>query len=328
METIWKVNKTDKDGTVHFFHTSKKTEYARVELFDTTTQTLIYIVEQEWGSRVDYYTSPGPAGKYSGNSIFRVINKDGKMVLEYPYEHEGERRLPVINGKPVYFKSNPNDVTFCTLFEVFFKLDYQGDFCKVDVNDTVVDIGGNVGVFSVFAQQMKPKHTFVVEPMKETFDYMCENLKGFDNVTTINKAISKDGGDMEFVIAHHSGCNILKNNLREVGEEIANYATLSTGESKLNTNSTTVKTITINDLIKEYNIDCIDFLKVDCEGGEKDLFETIDKNYLKNNVKKIALEYHSLEIREFIMKILIDCGFIIEKNTGGSDIGLIYAYKF
>jgi hypothetical protein len=88
-----------------------------------------------------------------------------------------------------------------------------------------------------------------------------------------------------------------------------------------------VETITINQLISDYDIERIDFLKVDCEGGELDLFRTIDKEYLQNNVGKIAMEYHSKEIHDEIMDILKSNNFIIEDTLGSNDIGLIYAYN-
>ena len=88
-----------------------------------------------------------------------------------------------------------------------------------------------------------------------------------------------------------------------------------------------VETITINQLISDYDIARIDFLKVDCEGGELDLFRTIDKEYLQNNVGKIAMEYHSKEIYDEVLDILKSNNFIIEDTLGSNDIGLIYAYN-
>ena len=58
-----------------------------------------------------------------------------------------------------------------------------------------------------------------------------------------------------------------------------------------------------------------------------DLFQTINKDYLKNNINKIALEYHSMAIKETVIEILTNNGFIIEDIVGFEDIGLIYAYN-
>jgi hypothetical protein len=46
-----------------------------------------------------------------------------------------------------------------------------------------------------------------------------------------------------------------------------------------------VQCVTMNDLIKECDIDKIDFLKVDIEGSEKELFETNTK--LKDNIIRL-----------------------------------------
>jgi FkbM family methyltransferase len=319
MENKWKFKGSDPvDGRAEFENISEFKQYARVELFDVTTQTIMHQDTQYWENGITYWITPGPAANFGGETVLRIFNKEGDCELEQYYSHYGQCRIPVVNGKPIYFKSNKEDITYQTLKEVFWTLDYQKDYCKIDVNDVVVDIGGNIGVFAVYAQQFKPKHTYVLEPMKETFNYLNENLKGFDNITTIEKAISKRGGDMELIITKHSGCNMLKshNGINEVfgDEEIVS-----------------VKTTNINDFIEEHDIKQIDFLKIDCEGGELDLFQTINLEYLKNNVKKIALEYHSPEIYTFIRDTLQDCGFTFEdksdKRLGPNKIGYIYAYK-
>ena len=45
-------------------------------------------------------------------------------------------------------------------------------------------------------------------------------------------------------------------------------------------------------VIEDYNIQKIDFLKTDCESGEYDIFTLENLFWIKNNVKKIAGEWH------------------------------------
>jgi hypothetical protein len=92
-------------------------------------------------------------------------------------------------------------------------------------------------------------------------------------------------------------------------------------------NEEIVETVDINTFINYYNIDKIDFLKVDCEGGELDLFEQIDKTFLSNNISKIAIEYHSNSIKLRVEQILTENNFTIEDIVGSPEIGLMYAYK-
>ena len=52
-----------------------------------------------------------------------------------------------------------------------------------------------------------------------------------------------------------------------------------------------VPTLSFKELRETYKIDHIDFLKVDCEGGEYDVFSKENIEFLKK-VPKIATEFH------------------------------------
>jgi hypothetical protein len=51
--------------------------------------------------------------------------------------------------------------------------------------------------------------------------------------------------------------------------------------------------ITFKDFINEYKIPYIDFLKIDAEGAEYDIFTPENIGYLKRNVQFIAAEFHT-----------------------------------
>jgi len=53
-----------------------------------------------------------------------------------------------------------------------------------------------------------------------------------------------------------------------------------------------VKTIDFNSFIKNYSVDRIDILKLDCEGSEWDILPTISDDFLKRKVRKIVMEVH------------------------------------
>jgi hypothetical protein len=52
------------------------------------------------------------------------------------------------------------------------------------------------------------------------------------------------------------------------------------------------KATTFHNILKEHNITKIDFLKTDCEGGEYSIFNNQNFFWIKENVKKIAGEWH------------------------------------
>lgn len=241
------------------------------------------------------------------------IWENGVLKQSTPIQFtNGNHRVAVVNSKKLNINSNKADGVYNTLTEVFFNKIYEKDYVKVEVGDLVVDIGANLGLFSLYAQSFHPQKIYAFEPIKSTYDYLTSNLKDYTNTTIINKAISDTEGETSIRVEKESGQSTLIDN-----------DSITKGNS---INIETVKTTTFNNFISEHNISYIDFLKVDCEGGELDLFVTIDKEFLKSNIKKIALEYHTSYIKNTVLDILKSNSFKIEEEYGG-EIGMIYAYN-
>ena len=321
MISNFKIIQKDDNGTIHFTNKGNTT-IKRIILWCCYSKSQMYSTEGEFKNGVRYWVSPGWAAKYSGKLKFQVY--DLVNGLEFEEEHEykdGEKRVPVVNGKPFYFKGGKKDIIFHILREIGWTKDYERDFVRVEKDDIVVDIGANLGVFTAYAQTSSPKHVYCVEPMPDTFKYLKNNLEVFNNTTLINKAISIDGKDTIFIDCS----NNLINASKDVADKFGKYMAIN-GE-KSNWREITIPTITINDFIKQHNISKIDFLKVDCEGGEWDLFKNIDKDYLRNNITKIALEYHSEEIKKYLINVLTENGFKIEWVNGRNTDGMILAYN-
>lgn len=148
------------------------------------------------------------------------------------------------------------------LGEIFERNDYEYCF-KVEENDIVVDIGATVGEFTYKILERKPKHCYVVEPLGTFFDALKNNLEGYQ-VSFTNAAITND-----------------------------RYCTIEWDGQQDNVN-----TITFSDFIKHNRLNKIDFLKIDCEGGEYDIFTEGNIEFLKT-VPKIAVEVH---LKEGVLK--------------------------
>lgn len=145
--------------------------------------------------------------------------------------------------------------------EIFENNDYEYCF-KVEENDIVVDIGATIGEFTYKILEKKPKHCYVVEPLPIFFDTLKKNLEGYQ-VSFTNAAITND----KYCKIEWDGRN------------------------------SEVNTLTFNDFIKQNRLNKIDFLKIDCEGGEYDIFTEENIEFLKK-VPKIVCEVH-LENRVF-----------------------------
>jgi len=120
-------------------------------------------------------------------------------------------------------------------------------------NDIVVDIGAATGNFVAHAVANNASHIVAVEPNQ---DYLRTLVETTPNVTAINAGIGST--------ANHF------NNISSKG----------------------YKKMSFLDLVVDYNIPKIDYLKIDCEGGEYGIFTEMNFPYLRTQVKNIQVDFH------------------------------------
>lgn len=213
-----------------------------------------------------------------------------------------------------YKYHNPQDKDpALSLYEIFVTKIYD-KFFEIKPGDTVIDIGGNIGLFSYYALCKGAKQIYCFEPSPQCYNCITENLH-FNNLKVEEAAIGSKDGEITFNINPESSINS------------SIYST--------NTNNKTItcKSINLNSYIKNNNIKTIDYLKIDCEGAEYEIIESLDKNYLTNNISNICLEYHfntDGKINSILNK-LKECNFTINFEYGdyqiNDELGIIYAYK-
>jgi len=148
-------------------------------------------------------------------------------------------------------------------------------YFEVEKDDIVVDIGAHIGLFSRYAIEKGAKKCFAIEPLAESYDNLLENIKPekyINKIDTLNKAIYHSNESVFFGLGPRGGT---------IGARISPNKT-----------DDVVSGIKFKDYIKSLNVEKIDYLKVDCEGGEYDIFTDENLDYIENNVKKIAGEFH------------------------------------
>ena len=139
--------------------------------------------------------------------------------------------------------------------------------------DFVVDIGANIGVFSVMMRMKHPKSKIVaVEPCTETVCYLEKNTNMLD-IDILPYALG-DGTDVSF---HSIDGNLLRNVFI------------------LNKDDTyRVKSMTLGDIFDNQQLDTSQnyLLKFDCEGSEKFLVgDAVAENIIKKSLQT-SLEIH------------------------------------
>jgi len=190
---------------------------------------------------------------------------------------------------------------------------YHNDFVNVEENDVIVDIGFNYGLFSMVSLKNNPSKIIAFEPNPK----LVSNYQKFFNHEKIElhqKAVSNKAGIVTFNENNDPGMSTLLSDI-----------------NTHNINATyEVELINFYQFLQKNNINQIDYLKVDCEGGEYDIFDSIPNEYLTNQVKKIALEFHHKFEDEKVQKLynkIMSCGFETKIMHDNGSIGMIYAKK-
>jgi FkbM family methyltransferase len=200
-----------------------------------------------------------------------------------------KKEFHFLNG----FSTEKYDTPYYTFEEIFVKKVYENNIVRVNQGDVVVDIGANYGFFVESILSKGPSQIYCYEPAPNVFQRLVTNYSKNNNISFFNTAVSSKNGRINFINDISSASN-------RISESEDGYE---------------VDTININILIESISKN-INFLKIDCEGCEKDIFETITSENIKK-IEKIVVEYHSEEIKTKILDKLNNEGFSIVNIENG-----------
>lgn len=166
------------------------------------------------------------------------------------------------------------------------------DWQPVDSDNVcIVDVGANVGAFSIMASKRFPNsevHAF--ELVRENYEFASEQLNAYANVTIQNTAMVGSNKPVG-VFLHQANPGGHKPIFDNSTETYLNSDTFTEAAGPIWQKSE-VDSISFNDFMIENNIDKIDFLKLDCEGSEYEILFHIDEHNLWNKISRISMELH------------------------------------
>lgn len=141
----------------------------------------------------------------------------------------------------------------------------------------IVDAGANIGLASAwFAARFPRARIVAIEPDPENFSLLAENVKAFPNVMPIRAALWTQPGFVSLVDPGGGGWA-----LRVQGE---------LDEAVVANSPTHVPCVDMVSLMRMYNYDHVDILKVDIEGSEKEVFE--NSGLWIDHISAIVIELH------------------------------------
>lgn len=156
---------------------------------------------------------------------------------------------------------------------------------------TIIDLGANIGVFTIMAALALPDaRVLAVEPFPRNHQRLLEALEAngiAGRVQVLQKAAT---GDLRRVLMNDA--DSIPGHSRKIGADCG----------------IEVEGWTLEKICSEAGFETVDFLKVDIEGAEYELFEKTPERVLKR-VSRIGFEYHKSGNRDELFRRLTDAGF-------------------
>jgi FkbM family methyltransferase len=167
---------------------------------------------------------------------------------------------------------------------------------------TAIDIGANVGGFCLHAHNRFEK-IYAFEPLRENFLVLNELLKQTDitNVEAFNNAVHSKSGKTLNLVKGSTGCS----------GDVSCYENFDQKDDNF---SGICETISLSDILDVLEIEHVDYLKIDCEGSEYDIFENFEDF---SKISLIVMEMHGVLDQTKKQDLLEKLGqhYIIIKNN-------------
>lgn len=222
--------------------------------------------------------------------IFESTNDILKFKNVYKNKNAGDDlvsvRVKETLDHPLFIRPSTSDAQ--VLWDTFYRKYHLPE--KLGIKSIIVDLGSNVGYTMAHFAFLYPESKIIgVELDKENFLLAGKNLESIKNkCELINAGIWSKSGTINYEGTAEWG-----------------YKISDTGKDK-------AVSLTMNDLLKKFNLKKIDFLKVDIEGAENDVFknpeEWIDK------VEQLKMEIHPPATIEGMSEKLTKMGFKVSKD--------------
>lgn len=213
----------------------------------------------------------------------------------------------IVNGKMAVYKLSerihllvrPNVIDLDVLKSTFLEKYHRCPF-QLPAAAVIVDIGSNVGyTLADFRMQYPDARLIGVELDKENFLQLQENVRELGNCSVLNAGVWKTDG-----VINYSGKDAQSFNINTQSKEGA-----------------TAEAITMDSLFSRYNIETADYVKMDIEGAEEEIFFGSDFQKWLAKVRYMSIEVHdtekhsNAELRQKIKTAIEAAGFFVMQSS-------------
>lgn len=167
--------------------------------------------------------------------------------------------------------------------QIFFGNLYARGLARPVAGGDIIDIGANVGCFTVFAaSELRPNRIIAFEPDPHNFRQLEKNaaLNPNRQIIARQQAVGRASGEVTFYNDTSADFTIGGTLVGDRGAQ-RGYAAFR------------VQCTTLPSILETYRIERCSLLKLDCEGAEFDILQSTDDSLLRR-IDQIVMEVHEM----------------------------------
>lgn len=210
------------------------------------------------------------------NSIVKKIlkNIEGNLKIEFTE----------VQGSKMFL--DPGDSLNLSINGVYGELDTKIIREEIHEGDIVIDVGANIGYYTLIFAQLVGKSGKVIafEPEFKNFEILKKNVEinNYNNVILEPKIVSEKYGKMKLYV---SDSDIVGHRIQKMGN-LKNFVE--------------VESVTLDDYMKKLNLDeKVNFIKIDVEGAESKVLQGSTKILKKHDHLKIFTEFNREVVKNY-----------------------------
>jgi len=208
-------------------------------------------------------------------------SKLGSKLVQWVKQNQADRWFD-IDGVKMYL-----DITNPQTWDLRDEKSYEDNvkkifLSKINKGDTVIDVGANIGFFSLLAAKKIGSRgkIFAIEPLKQANNWLKKNLKlnSFENYKVLEVAVGEKQGTMKMYKKSKSAEMII------LDPTVSKDDLLICGEINIET---------IDNIISTKKIEKVNLLKIDVEGFEHEVLLRCKESFKAKKIENIICEIHT-----------------------------------
>lgn len=246
----------------------------------------------------------------------RLTRNAGQIVRFRKGYQQGERLSVEFRDRPsLHLRGGSSD------YHMFHRIFLEDEYRLQGLApwECVVDLGGNVGVFTA---RVAPecKRVFTYEPEPDNYSRLQENTSGFPQVTVVNAAVSDQDGELRLFAPKN--------------RELRGVFSIYQDGDLVSDDYCTVPAWSLQSVFDQHGIERCDLLKIDVEGAEYPILGGASPETLAR-IQRIHGEYHDVNPEDPLTRIanfqrfLEERGFAVEllEHRRKPNHGMFFAHR-